>query len=107
MLYIGVRASKRSGSTTNFIVAGRNMPIWIGSATIIATWFGGGTRQRRRKSRRHDMATDQYQAELERRIALMEDAGNLGAKLEPRDWLWLLALGIALPLVFLIWGISL
>ena len=53
------------------------------------------------------MATDQYQAELERRIALMEDAENLGAKLERRDWLWLLALGIALPLVFLIWGISL
>lgn len=43
MLYIGVRASRRSGSTTNFIVAGRSMPIWIGSATIIATWFGGGT----------------------------------------------------------------
>ena len=43
MLYIGVRASKRAGSTENFIVAGRKMPLWIGSATIIATWFGGGT----------------------------------------------------------------
>lgn len=43
MLYIGVRASKKSDSTENFIVAGRGMPIWIGSATIIATWFGGGT----------------------------------------------------------------
>ncbi len=43
MLFIGIRASKRTGSTANFIVAGRRLPIWIGSATIIATWFGGGT----------------------------------------------------------------
>ena len=43
MLAIGVRASKRSGSTENFIVAGRGMPIWIASATLIATWFGGST----------------------------------------------------------------
>ena len=43
MLYIGIRASKKADSTENFIVAGRRMPIWIGSATIIATWFGGGT----------------------------------------------------------------
>ena len=43
MLVIGVYASRHTGSTTNFIVAGRRMPIWIGSATIIATWFGGGT----------------------------------------------------------------
>lgn len=43
MLYIGVRASKKSDSAENFIVAGRGMPIWIGSATLIATWFGGST----------------------------------------------------------------
>ena len=43
MLVIGIWASKRTGSTANFIVAGRRLPIWIGSATIIATWFGGGT----------------------------------------------------------------
>ena len=43
MLCIGILASKKADSTTNFIVAGRRMPIWIGSATIIATWFGGGT----------------------------------------------------------------
>lgn len=43
MFYIGIRASKKSHSTEDFIVAGRKMPIWIGSATIIATWFGGGT----------------------------------------------------------------
>jgi len=43
MLFIGIWASKRAGSTANFIVAGRRLPIWIGSATIVATWFGGGT----------------------------------------------------------------
>jgi len=43
MLVIGIWASKRTGSSSNFIVAGRRLPIWIGSATIIATWFGGGT----------------------------------------------------------------
>lgn len=43
MLIIGIYASRQSGSTANFIVAGRRLPIWIGSATIVATWFGGGT----------------------------------------------------------------
>jgi len=43
MLAIGIYASKRTGSTANFIVAGRKMPIWILGATIVATWFGGGT----------------------------------------------------------------
>ena len=43
MLTIGMYASRKSGSTANFIVAGRRLPIWIGSATIVATWFGGGT----------------------------------------------------------------
>ena len=43
MLYIGMRASKKSESADDFIVAGRGMPIWIGSATLIATWFGGST----------------------------------------------------------------
>lgn len=44
MLSIGVYASKRaSTSASDFIVAGRRMPIWICSATIVATWFGGGT----------------------------------------------------------------
>jgi SSS family transporter len=43
MLMIGIYASQKSGSTANFIVAGRRLPVWIGSATIVATWFGGGT----------------------------------------------------------------
>lgn len=43
MLSIGVYASKKASSAANFIVAGRRMPFWICSATIVATWFGGGT----------------------------------------------------------------
>ena len=43
MLIIGIYASQKSDSTANFIVAGRRLPVWIGSATIVATWFGGGT----------------------------------------------------------------
>ncbi len=43
MLVIGLWASKRTDSTDNYIVAGRKMPIWIASATLAATWFGGGT----------------------------------------------------------------
>lgn len=43
MLVIGVLASKKATSAANFIVAGRRMPVWICSATLVATWFGGGT----------------------------------------------------------------
>jgi len=43
MLIIGIYASRRTGSSANFIVAGRRMPVWIGSVTIMATWYGGGT----------------------------------------------------------------
>ncbi len=43
MLVIGAIASRKANSTANFIVAGRRMPVWICSATIMATWFGGGT----------------------------------------------------------------
>jgi len=43
MLYIGIRSSKKSDSTQDFIVAGRGLPIWISSATLIATWFGAST----------------------------------------------------------------
>lgn len=43
MLGIGVYASRRADSPEKFIVAGRRMPVWILGATIVATWFGGGT----------------------------------------------------------------
>lgn len=43
MLIIGISVARRAGTEEDFIVAGRKLPIWILSATIIATWFGGGT----------------------------------------------------------------
>jgi SSS family transporter len=43
MMIIGIAVARRAGSQEDFIVAGRRLPIWILSATIIATWFGGGT----------------------------------------------------------------
>lgn len=43
MLIIGLYSAKRARTAADFIVAGRRMPIWICSVTIIATWFGGGT----------------------------------------------------------------
>ena len=43
MLVIGAYATTKATSATDFIVAGRRMPIWICSATLVATWYGGGT----------------------------------------------------------------
>lgn len=43
MLVIGIAVARRAGTQDDFLVAGRKLPIWILSATIIATWFGGGT----------------------------------------------------------------
>lgn len=43
MLAIGVYASKKTHTATEFIVAGRRLPMFLCTATIIATWFGGGT----------------------------------------------------------------
>lgn len=42
MLAIGFFASRGAHSLTDFIVAGRNLPLWICSASIFATWFGTG-----------------------------------------------------------------
>lgn len=41
MLGVGFYASKKSHSVTDFMVAGRSMPLWLCSMTVIATWFGG------------------------------------------------------------------
>ncbi|MGB5510162.1 MAG: sodium:solute symporter family protein [Woeseiaceae bacterium] len=43
MLLVGIYASRRTHSVTEFAVAGRSLPLWLCTATIIATWFGGGT----------------------------------------------------------------
>ena len=43
MLGVGYYASKRTHSMTEFIVAGRGLPVWLCSVTVMATWFGGST----------------------------------------------------------------
>ena len=42
MLAIGAFVSGKSKTTEDFIVAGRSMPLWLSTATVTATWFGGG-----------------------------------------------------------------
>ena len=41
MLAVGYLASKRTHSVAEFMVAGRSLPVWLCSITVIATWFGG------------------------------------------------------------------
>lgn len=43
MVGVGLYASRKSHSVTDFMVAGRSLPIWLCSFTVIATWFGGST----------------------------------------------------------------
>lgn len=43
MIGIGLYASKKSHSVTDFMVAGRGLPVPLLTMTVIATWFGGST----------------------------------------------------------------
>ena len=43
MVVIGYYASRGTQSLTDFIIAGRRMPLWLCSISIFATWFGSGT----------------------------------------------------------------
>ena len=42
MLAVGIYSSKKTHSMAEFAVAGRSMPLWLCTTTIVATWFGGG-----------------------------------------------------------------
>lgn len=42
MIGIGVYAARKTHSVSEFMVAGRSLPLWLCTTTIIATWFGGG-----------------------------------------------------------------
>jgi len=42
MVAVGAYAAKRTHSVAEFAVAGRSLPLWLCTATIMATWFGGG-----------------------------------------------------------------
>ena len=41
MIGVGFYASKKTHTTDEFMVAGRGLPVWLCSITVIATWFGG------------------------------------------------------------------
>ena len=43
MLGVGIYASKRISGTEDFLVAGRRLPLWLCTAALTATFFGGGT----------------------------------------------------------------
>lgn len=42
MIAIGLYSAKRTHTVVDFTVAGRSLPMWLCTATIVATWFGGG-----------------------------------------------------------------
>jgi len=41
MLAVGYFASKKTHTVTEFVLAGRGLPLWLCTMTVIATWFGG------------------------------------------------------------------
>ncbi|MDA1312022.1 MAG: sodium:solute symporter family protein [Acidobacteria bacterium] len=43
LLAVGYFASRRVHSSVDFVIAGRRLPLWLCTATLFATWFGGGT----------------------------------------------------------------
>ena len=43
MLLIGYLASRKISSPTDYLVAGRRLPLWMATATLVATWFGAGS----------------------------------------------------------------
>jgi len=43
MLGIGWISSKRIKGMNDFLVAGRRLPLWMATATLLATWFGAGS----------------------------------------------------------------
>ncbi len=42
MIVIGALAARKTQTADDFMVSGRRMPFWICTATLVATWFGGG-----------------------------------------------------------------
>ena len=43
MIGIGIWSARKTHSVAEFAVAGRSLPLWLCTATVVATWFGGGT----------------------------------------------------------------
>ncbi len=43
MLVIGWFSSRKVNEMSDFLVAGRRLPLWMATATLLATWFGAGS----------------------------------------------------------------
>ena len=43
MLAVGIWCSRRINGMGDFLVAGRRLPLWMATATLLATWFGAGS----------------------------------------------------------------
>ncbi len=43
MLFIGWLSSRKVSGMSDFLVAGRRLPLWMATATLLATWFGAGS----------------------------------------------------------------
>lgn len=43
MVVIGIILAKRAKSSDEYMAGGRNLPLWLVTATLFATWWGGGT----------------------------------------------------------------
>lgn len=43
MLFIGWWSSRKVKEMNDFLVAGRRLPLWMATATLLATWFGAGS----------------------------------------------------------------
>ena len=43
LIGIGMWSSRRVKGMNDFLVAGRRLPLWMATATLLATWFGAGS----------------------------------------------------------------
>jgi hypothetical protein len=55
---------------------------------------------------REIMGSREIPAELERRIRALESVEGQGEDFDASSWLWLIVLGVILPVIALIWGWS-
>jgi len=52
-----------------------------------------------------ELAVDEpLDPELERRIAALESGGETGADFDAASWVWMILLGVVLPVALLLWG---
>ena len=43
LLLIGLYSGRKVNDMNDFLVAGRRLPLWMATATLLATWFGAGS----------------------------------------------------------------